>query len=1131
MERREIIQTIRILCVLAAVFCSNVGAQIADSNTPYSGGNGTADDPYQIATPEDLIALGNEPNDYDKHFVLTTDIDLVGSTFDQAVIAADIDPSSSDYNGDCFAGSFDGNGHVIRHLHIKGDSYLGLFGMLDKDCVIVDLGLEDCLVEGLGRYIGSLAGWSNASLTGCYSRGEVRAASRYTSTLGGLVGYNLGTLTDCHAHMAVTGEGSYAGGLVGYNRMIPMAGGAYIDATLAAYLRVEGGGVVSHCSSTGSVTSEVNTGGLIGFNDRGIVSSCYSTADVTGEFNVGGLVGENDNGRISSCYSSGPVIRAALAGGLPGSGRLGGLIGDNSGAVLNCYSTGEVIATPWGDPGGLVAGNSGSVVRSFWDMESSRMADSPGGVGLTTVEMMDPNWISLQGWADDPNWVLNPYRDYPRLVWEGTSGRRIPEPVIDWIVGDGTNELPYEIDDPNQLIWISKAPVLWDKDMKLTADLDLIGTPWLQAVIGDYTATFDGNGHVIRNLNIFADGDPNVGLFGFLREGGLIVNLGISDANVVGRSQRVGGLLGYNHYGKILNCYCTGQVAGRQYVGGLVGETCGIVFYCYSVGMVTGTDNVGGLAGCNAYEGSISGCFSDCVVNGVRRVGGLIGCHGNVRGLYPTVSNCYSTGPVEGNQWVGGLIGNCRSFVSNCYSISSVAGEENVGGLVGDGWDSITGSFWDIETSGQTTSDAGIGLTTAQMMDIDTYLEAGWDLLGESSNGTAEIWVIPEEENYPRLSVLEGIEPVMPEGRGTETDPYLITDAQELGSIGYCPLASYRLEADLDLSGITWSCAVVPWFGGHFDGNHHVIRHLDIQGGASLGLFGSLDASAVVKDLGLEDVNVHGLGYRVAMLASRSQGTVTNCYSVGDVVGELYFVGGLIGQNDDGTVLDCHSTGTVSAGRNYVGGLVGSNDGGIVSKSSATGVVSSQESCVGGLIGSNDYEADVSRCFTCGEVFGKNAIGGLIGINYSQVSKCYSTSTVTGIDRIGGLVGSNYRGHLSNCYSLGSVTGDDWVGGLVGENSSGIINCYSVGAVAGIRYVGGLTGSGAGEVFGSFWDVQTSGLTDSFGGVGLTTDQMQDMATFLEAGWDFVGETGNGVEDIWWMEEGRGYPRLWWELE
>ena len=62
------------------------------AHAQYSGGHGTSADPYQIATAADLIALGETPTDYDKHFILTADIDLDPNlpgrrVFDNAVIA------------------------------------------------------------------------------------------------------------------------------------------------------------------------------------------------------------------------------------------------------------------------------------------------------------------------------------------------------------------------------------------------------------------------------------------------------------------------------------------------------------------------------------------------------------------------------------------------------------------------------------------------------------------------------------------------------------------------------------------------------------------------------------------------------------------------------------------------------------------------------------------------------------------------------------------------------------------------------------------------------------------------------------------------------------------------------------
>ena len=67
------------------------------------------------------------------------------------------------------------------------------------------------------------------------------------------------------------------------------------------------------------------------------------------------------------------------------------------------------------------------------------------------------------------------------------------------------------------------------------------------------------------------------------------------------------------------------------------------------------------------------------------------------------------------------------------------------------------------------------------------------------------------------------------------------------------------------------------------------------------------------------------------------------------------------------------------------------------------------------------------------------------------------------------------------------------------------------------------------RVTASFWDIEASGQTTSDEGMGKTTDEMQKERTFTDAGWDFVDEIENGTEDIWWIDEGNDYPRLWWE--
>jgi hypothetical protein len=134
---------------------------------------------------------------------------------------------------------------------------------------------------------------------------------------------------------------------------------------------------------------------------------------------------------------------------------------------------------------------------------------------------------------------------------------------------------------------------------------------------------------------------------------------------------------------------------------------------------------------------------------------------------------------------------------------------------------------------------------------------------------------------------------------------------------------------------------------------------------------------------------------------------------------------------------------------------------------------------------------------------------------------------------VGNLGGFGSYGILANCYSTGSVSGGHDVGGLVGYIFGSITTSYSTGSVSGDHSVGGLVGRSFGapsSITMSFWDIETSGQATSDGGTGKTTAEMQTASTFLEAGWDFADELVNENAEIWWIDEGKDYPRLWWEL-
>ena len=924
----------------------------------YSGGTGEPNNPYKIATAEDLMFLGESPEDYYKHFILTADIDLDPNlsgpkVFDRAVIAPYTNRNGH-FEGVPFTGVFDGNGHIISHLTITGENYLGLFGVLESAANISNLGLVAIDIDGMNSYV------------------------------GGLVGYN------------------WDGGIF-------------------------------NCYSTGSVSGNFHIGGLVGFNNIGAIIDSYSTGTVGGYDNVGGLVGYNWEGDILNCYSTGSVS---------GNYHVGGLVGSHNGSITNSYSTGRVSGDNY--VGGLVGANKDTITLSFWDMQTSGQTTSAGGEGLTTAQMQDIDTYLNAGWdfvdeslnGTSDYWQIS-HGEYPRLRFAGNRPT-MPE-------GLGTDEQPYLIRDAGDLGTICFEPTA---HYRIEASIDLSGITWSTAVIPWLGGSFDGNGYTINHLHV--QGGNYLGLIGQLQQGATISNLGMVAVEVYGEGN-IGGLVGYNKEGLIINSYSNGTITGNGYLGGLVGYNNCDIANSYSTGTVTGNGYLGGLVGCN--KANTTNCYSNCIVTGIS----------------------YSTGRSDSDEYVGGLVGcNWEGSIKNCYSTSRISGDRGLGGLVGynDGY--IISSFWDTQTSEQTTSSGGGGLTTAQMQDINTYLNAGWDFADESLNGTCDYWKISPDE-YPMLR-FAGDRPVMPEGLGTTEQPYLIRNATDLGTVCFEPTAHYRLEASVDLLGITWSTAVIPWFEGSFDGNGYTINHLNIQGVNYVGLFGRLESEAVISNLGLEGMNVNGTGYYVSGLVGYNSGNVTNSYSIGIVSGD---------------------EGDYNEDRN-MGGLVGYNEGNITN-SYSTGMIR------GGFIFDN--------------------MGGLVGVNEGSILSSFSAVMIDGGGNVGGLVGYN-NGTITSCYCNGTVKGDQRVGGLVGRNQEGsIFNCYSTSRSNRDQGFGGLVGYNKGNITFSFWDTQTSEQTTSAGGEGLNTAQMQDINTYLNVGWDFVDESLNGTSDYWQISPGK-YPQL-----
>jgi hypothetical protein len=376
-----------LLAVVVFVFFSSAFAGT------YSGGTGGPNDPYLIATAEDMNEIGANSADWNKHFLLVTDINLADYTGTQFNIIGN------------FTGVFDGNDHTISNFtyDFNDGGSIGLFGFLDSGGRIKNLGLEnvDVNVVEEGVYweeyccVGGLVGWSyRGTITNCYMTGNVRATGYYDGyigyfVVGGLVGRNGGTIIDSYSAGNVSGncsDTSYVGGLAGYNdgyygtiTNCYSAG----DVNGTGHLIVVGGLVgknnsasMSDCCSTGSVSGYDFVGGLVGCNYMSPISNCHSAANVKGRECVGGLTGDNSYNTITNCYATGSVSGDEDVGGLvgwniigtisncyatgfvDGNDNTGGLVGinENHGTISNCYATGSVLGT--GDcVGGLVGAN------------------------------------------------------------------------------------------------------------------------------------------------------------------------------------------------------------------------------------------------------------------------------------------------------------------------------------------------------------------------------------------------------------------------------------------------------------------------------------------------------------------------------------------------------------------------------------------------------------------------------------------------------------------------------------------------------------------------------------------------------------------------------------------------------
>jgi hypothetical protein len=324
----------------------------------YSGGTGTAQNPFKISTKLDLNTLCTSEHHWHLHFELDNDINIQPMDYQsggafyndgdgfQTIGYFFMGESEMEMEEAYFTGSFDGKGYKISGVVINMSAksmYKGFFGCV-SNATISNLNLENISVTETGEWgerTGALVGEAgNSTITKC---SVISGSVTGVTAVGGLVGsaYQM-TITESSSNANVNCSNIYCGGLIG----------------------IFNWSNISDSYSGGNVNGSSSIGGLIGY-------VAY----------VGGGFGSN----VTNCYARGLVSNVSHSG---------GLIGQNPHSPLN-------------------------VTNSFWDNQTTGKATSVGGgTGLGTDDMKDESTFTNVGWDFEEIWKMDETGSgYPVFLW------------------------------------------------------------------------------------------------------------------------------------------------------------------------------------------------------------------------------------------------------------------------------------------------------------------------------------------------------------------------------------------------------------------------------------------------------------------------------------------------------------------------------------------------------------------------------------------------------------------------------------------------------------------------------------------------------------------------------------------
>lgn len=858
-----------------------------------------------------------------------------------------------------FNGTFDGQGHTISGVYVKGekeDNYVGFFHRIYQNGTVKNLKLKNSYIEGTmpssdRGATGSLAGRSNGIIDTVYSDAIVVNSARMT---GGLVGM-------------ITGEGE---------------------------------NVIRNSWFDGKVTGITRTGGILGgiYGNKSdiqvTIENCTNTGDIAvkiGQGDVGGICGMAETGgklTIADCLNAGTYQT----------------VGDDKEANTHVGSIFGSVTEKDGNASHVVLDNVYGV-GDFYSKLVGWKYDA-GGVSSSAAILLDMETLTAQGG----------YRyarlDYTEEFALNKSGIPVPKAfgvktvaasdLVDYSWFDiGKSE--YTLTTAAQLeafnvLCNEQNSYFSGKTVKLGADISMNegkAADWAAAAPEKtwtpitFSGTFDGQGHTVSGLYINST-KQYTGLFSTVNSGATVKNLKLTNSYIEGNGSEtrsgVGSIAGRSH-GTIDTVYSSAILKNsKQMTGGIVG-------------MVTGDG-----------ENRITNCWFDGQIDSIAGTGGILG---SSYGQSAVIEHCLNTGKlnVTSGSQVGGLCGYAQGAANvtitdslNAGQLSAAEGVKQIGAIVGslhnNGTLVLTNAY-----GVKNFAEKGIGyISSGTLTDNGSAVNHLDDIKSYGAYQRTSLdfegghWVL-KKDAVPTLGAFNTADLSLEEAKklpdyrwyNESSDVYVISTALQLlafndlcdADTDYFAGKTVKLAADITLTG--GSETEANWtpirLKGTFDGQGHTVSGVYvIETNENIGFFSYIYNGATVKNLSFKDSYIEHYGdaqnnrAAVGSIAGQNRGTIEAVYSNAVLKNNKLMTGGIVGM-------------TSAAGENKI-----SNcwfDGQIIAGGSTGGI----------LGGTYAAEATVEHCLNTGsitvETNGANltAIGGLCG--YSQ-----STGGVTVYDSL-----------------------------------------------------------------------------------------------------------------------------------